>query len=189
MLAEQITGWAADHRLTVQQAPAGTAVFGPRYTHRYALTRTWEPGGTHAVFVLLNPSEATAHQDDATLRRLVGFARREGHGGLVLANAFAVRSKSPYILDTHSPAALAATVGEHNDALLRLLAQEAGDVVVGWGTWGRVFSRAAAVEQLLTGSGARLWALGLTKDGHPRHPLYLAKSAPLTRYTPAGAVR
>ncbi|MFF4607789.1 DUF1643 domain-containing protein [Streptomyces sp. NPDC001339] len=186
MLPEQIAVWAAARGLTLQQSPAGTAVFGARYTHRYALTRTWE-AGTHAVFVLLNPSEATAYQDDATLRRLVGFARREGHGGLVLANAFAVRSKSPYILDTHSPAALAATVGEHNDELLQLLAQEAGDVVVGWGIWGRVFSRAAAVEQLLTGNGARLWALGLTKDGHPRHPLYLAKAAPLTRYEPGVA--
>lgn len=188
-LPEQITAWATGRWLTMQQAPASTAVFGPRYTHRYALTCTWEPGGTHAVFVLLNPSEATAHQDDPTLRRLVGFARREGHGGLVLANAFAVRSKSPYILDTHSPAALAATVGEHNDALLRLLAQRAGDIVVGWGTWGRVFSRAAAVEQLLTGNGARLWTLGLTKGGHPRHPLYLAKAAPLIRYTPAEVAR
>ncbi|MFJ8957326.1 DUF1643 domain-containing protein [Streptomyces sp. NPDC102381] len=187
MLHEKITVWAAMRGLTLQDSPDGTAVFGPRYTHRYALTRTWDPGGTHAVFVLLNPSEANAHEDDPTVRRLMGFARREGHGGLVLANAFAVRSKSPYILDVHSPAALAVTVGEHNDELLQLLAQEAGDVVVGWGTWGRVFSRAAAVEELLTGNGARLWALGLTKDGHPRHPLYLAKTAPLTQYEPGVA--
>lgn len=186
-LAEQISVWAAARGLTLQDGPAGTAVFGPRYTHRYALTRTWEPGGTHAVYVLLNPSEATADQDDATLRRLIGFAQREGHSGLVLANVFAVRSKSPYVLDVRGPAALAATIGEHNDELLQLLAEEAGDIVVGWGTWGRVFRRAAAVEQALIGHGARLWALGLTKDGLPRHPLYLAKTAPLTRYEPGVA--
>ncbi|MFF0142669.1 DUF1643 domain-containing protein [Streptomyces sp. NPDC005227] len=188
-LPEQIQAWADDQALTHQQSPAGTAVFGPGFIHRYALTRTWEPTGTHAVFVLLNPSEATALQDDPTLRRLAGFARREGHGGLVLANAFAVRSKSPSVLDTRSPAAHAATVGAHNDELLQLLARETGDVVVGWGTWGRKFQRAAAVEQLLTASGARLWALGLTRDGHPRHPLYLAKDTPLTPYEPGGVAR
>ncbi|MEV5348961.1 DUF1643 domain-containing protein [Streptomyces achromogenes] len=185
-LPEQITAWAADRALTVQHGPGATAVFGPRAIHRYALTRTWGPG-THAVFVLLNPSRATALQDDPTLRRLTAFARRERHGGLVLANAFAIRSTSPSVLDTRSPAALAATVGTHNDELLRLLAREAGDVIVGWGTWGRRLQRAAAVEELLTASGARLWALGVTKDGDPRHPLYLAKTAPLTRYTPEGS--
>lgn len=180
-LPEQIQEWAEARGLTHQQHAAGTAVFGPGYTHRYALTRTWEPGGTHTVFVLLNPSTATADQDDPTVRRLIGFARREGHGGLVLANLFAVRSTNPYAL-TGMPD----TVGKHNDDMLRLLAEAARDITLGWGTWGAI-RRAAAVEEALTGHGARLWALGTTKAGHPRHPLYLPKAAPLTRYEPGVA--
>ncbi|MCX4462418.1 DUF1643 domain-containing protein [Streptomyces sp. NBC_01728] len=184
-LPEQIQEWAAARRLTHQQHTAGiagTAVFGAGHAHRYALTRTWEPDGTHAVFVLLNPSVATADQNDPTVRRLIGFARREGHGGLVLANLFAVRCTNPYAL-TGMPD----TVGQHNDDMLQLLAEAARDITLGWGTWGAL-QRAAAVEKALTGHGARLWALGTTKDGYPRHPLYLAKTSPLQRYEP-GAVR
>ncbi|MFD9714406.1 DUF1643 domain-containing protein [Streptomyces sp. NPDC060006] len=180
-LPEQIEAWAAAHGLTHQQHDAGTAVFGAGYAHRYALTRTWGPG-THTVFVLLNPSIATAGQDDPTVRRLIGFARREGHGGFVLANLFAVRCTDPYALTGMSD-----TVGQHNDDMLQLLAEAARDITVGWGTWGAL-QRAAAVEEALTGHGARLWALGTTKAGHPRHPLYLVKAAPLQRYEP-GALR
>uniref|UniRef100_A0AAU1M5S9 DUF1643 domain-containing protein n=1 Tax=Streptomyces sp. NBC_00148 TaxID=2903626 RepID=A0AAU1M5S9_9ACTN len=174
-LPEQLQGWAAARGLTHQQHDAGTAVFGEDRAHRYA-------PGTHTVFVLLNPSIATAGQDDPTVRRLIGFARREGHGGLVLANLFAVRCTDPYALT-----AMRDTIGRHNDDLLQLLAEAAVDITVGWGTWGTT-KRAAAVEELLTGHGARLWALGTTKAGHPRHPLYLAKTAPLQPYAP-GAVR
>ncbi|MFJ2833609.1 DUF1643 domain-containing protein [Streptomyces sp. NPDC087263] len=181
-LPEQIQEWAADRGLTHQQHTAGTAVFGAGHAHRYALTRTWEPGGTHTVFVLLNPSIATADQDDPTVRRLIGFARREGHGGLLVANLFAARCTNPSDL-----AALPDPVGTHNDDVLQLLAETARDITLGWGTWGAL-QRAATAEEALTGHGARLWALGTTKDGHPRHPLYLAKTSPLQRYEP-GAVR
>ncbi|MEU5610524.1 DUF1643 domain-containing protein [Streptomyces sparsogenes] len=182
-LTERIATWATARSLTLQQRDVGTAVFGPGHVHRYALTRTWGKGGTHAVYVLLNPSMATADQDDPTVRRLVVFARREGHQGLVLANLFAVRCTDPYALT-----GMADTIGAHNDALLHLLAEEARDITVGWGTWGRL-PRAAAVETLLTGHGARLWALGTTKAGHPRHPLYLPAVAPLAPYEPGGVAR
>ncbi|MEU0074125.1 DUF1643 domain-containing protein [Streptomyces sp. NPDC006332] len=182
-LPEQIKAWAADQGLTHQQGAAGTAVFSPDLVHRYALTRTWAPG-THRVYVLVNPSMATADQDDPTVRRLVGFAQRDGHGGLVLANLFAVRSTDPSILTT----GLLDTVGTDNDALLQLLAEAAHDLTVGWGVWGRL-QRAATVEKALTAHGARLWALGTTKAGHPRHPLYLRANAPLQPYEPGGVAR
>ncbi|MFM9625066.1 DUF1643 domain-containing protein [Streptomyces turgidiscabies] len=180
-LPQQIQEWAEARGLTHQQHATGTAVFDARGSHRYALTRTWEPGGTHTVFVLLNPSTATAGQDDPTVRRLIGFARREGHNGLVLANLFAICCSHPYHLT-----AMRDTVGTHNDDMLQLLAEAARDITLGWGTWGTL-RRAATVEEALTGHGARLWALGTTKDGYPRHPLYLPKTAPLTRYEPGVA--
>ncbi|MER5312347.1 DUF1643 domain-containing protein [Streptomyces sp. NPDC002773] len=182
-LPEQIQAWAADQGLTHQQGDAGTAVFSPDLVHRYALTRTWAPG-PHRVYVLLNPSMATADQDDPTVRRLVGFAHRDRCGGLVLANLFAVRSTDPSVLTT----GLLDTVGAHNDALLQLLAEAAHDLTVGWGAWGRL-QRAATVEKALTAHGARLWALGTTKAGHPRHPLYLPAVAPLHPYEPGGVAR
>ncbi|MEU3551305.1 DUF1643 domain-containing protein [Streptomyces longwoodensis] len=78
--------------------------------------------------------------------------------------------------------------GTDNDALLQLLAEAAHDLTVGWGAWGRL-QRAATVETALTAHGARLWALGTTKAGHPRHPLYLRANAPLQPYEPGGVAR
>ncbi|MFE5730202.1 DUF1643 domain-containing protein, partial [Streptomyces sp. NPDC056528] len=162
---------------------AGTAVFGADLVHRYALTRTWAPGGTHRAYVLLNPSTATADQNDPTVRRLVGFAQRDGHGGLVLANLFGLRSTDPSFLTAPLDA-----VGPHNDSMLELLAETARDVTVGWGAWGRL-RRAAVVEQALTAHGARLWSLGTTRTGHPRHPLYLPANATLQPYEPGAVAR
>ncbi|MFJ2406647.1 DUF1643 domain-containing protein [Streptomyces xanthochromogenes] len=177
-LPEQIRAWATAHRLITEQHAGGSATYGTGRIHRYTLTRTWAASGSYAAFVLYNPSTATAETDDATVRRLISFARREGHGGLVLANVFAVRSRNPYALFQRD-----AEIGPHNNELLAFLADTVTDITVGWGMRGSL-PRAQRVEQLLLARGARLWALGTTKHGYPRHPLYLPNSAPLTRYRP-----
>jgi hypothetical protein len=188
-LPRQIEEWAKSRALTVQRGPvdalsgdpSGSAVFGAGALHRYALTRTWDDG-PHAVFVLLNPSTASTHSDDPTLRRVRSFARREGYSGLVLVNCFSLRATDPRTLRTRTPAALAEAVGEHTDALLALLAGRVGDVIVGWGVWGATLHRAAAVGAILTRNGARLWALGTTRAGQPRHPLFVPARTPLVPY-------
>ncbi|MFI0901779.1 DUF1643 domain-containing protein [Streptomyces sp. NPDC020983] len=190
-LPRQVVEWARGRALSVQHSPAdtlsgepsGSAVFGAGAVHRYALTRTWDDG-PHAVFVLLNPSTASAHSDDPTLRRVRAFARREGYAGIVLANCFSLRATDPRSLRTRTPAALAEAVGEHTDALLALLAEQAADIIVGWGVWGATLHRAPAVEAILTRHGARLWALGTTRAGQPMHPLFLPARAPLVPYQP-----
>lgn len=67
-----------------------------------------------------------------------------------------------------------------NDNWLRTLAMQADEIVVAWGaSEGPVEGRAdAAVEVLTTHSGPFLKALGTTKDGSPRHPLYVRADAP-----------
>jgi len=47
-------------------------------------------------------------------------------------------------------------------------------VIAGWGTHGTHLNRGPAVEALLRTTGNPLHHLGLTKDGHPKHPLYIA---------------
>lgn len=76
---------------------AGAVVSGDgRY--RYALTRTWRPDAPLLTFVMLNPSTADAYADDPTIRRCIGFARREGAAGIRVANLFAYRATSPAAL-------------------------------------------------------------------------------------------
>ena len=44
------------------------------------------------MVIMLNPSTADADQDDSTIRRLIGFAKRWGNGVLNVVNLYAYRS-------------------------------------------------------------------------------------------------
>ena len=50
-------------------------------SYRYSLTRVWDESLPLVTFFLLNPSTADEVELDPTLRRCVGFARREQFGG------------------------------------------------------------------------------------------------------------
>jgi hypothetical protein len=117
------------------------------------------------VFVGLNPSTADELQDDPTVRRCVGFTRKWNFGGLILVNLFAYRSTDPVgLLEADDP------VGPGNDKYILASARAAKCVVLAWGTKGCLLDRDQHVLSLLPGAHC----LGVTKDGHPRHPLYLA---------------
>jgi hypothetical protein len=159
------------------------AVLSPDGRYRYALTRVWDtsPDARCAVWLLLNPSRADAFRSDPTLTRCIQFSRREGCGGLIIVNLFAVRSPQPTVMMSHPH-----PVGEHNDRLLDLVADRLPGAlwIAGWGAHGAHQGRAAAVRAALAGR-VRLHHLGpLTKDGQPGHPLYLPATAPLNQLEP-----
>lgn len=142
---------------------------------RYALWRVWEPKGRPFVVVGLNPSTADAFEDDPTIRRCVGFAKREGCGRLVMLNLFAFRSTDPKVLRFNT----AAKIGPRNDDALRWFCGQAKTpIVAAWGqTWHTV--RAAQVTKMLLDDGNHLMCLGKAKGGQPRHPLYLKADSPV----------
>lgn len=159
-----------------------SATLSPCGLYRYTLERTWDPERATVVFCMLNPSTADASVNDPTIMRCLDFARSLEAGRLVVVNLFALRSTDPEGLRAASD-----PVGPDNDR--HLLEQTAGRLVVcGWGSTIaqmkslRLMDRPAVVKKLLTAKGDRLWCLGRTKDGHPRHPLYLKKSAVLEAY-------
>lgn len=147
-------------------------------THRYLLTHRWTHPADRAplaVFILLNPSTATAAVDDPTVRRCRGFARREQCGGLAILNLFAARATDPRALTAHPD-----PVGEYNDWFLSACTRTApGPVIAGWGMHGHLHHRARTVAARLRQAGVPLLCLGLTKTGQPRHPLYLPRTAAL----------
>lgn len=67
-------------------------------------------------------------------------------------------------------------VGPENDAAILTGASWSDQIVAAWGTHGEHLSRGADVEALLLDAGHRLFHLGLSKHGHPKHPLYIAYS-------------
>ena len=74
---------------------ARAAELSPDGVYRYKLSRIWAPDIPPALFIMLNPSTADANQDDPTIRRCIAFAKRLGHGGLLVGNLFALRSTNP----------------------------------------------------------------------------------------------
>lgn len=152
-----------------------SAVISPCGTYRYLLSRPSEvlhPDRSDALFIMLNPSTADETSDDPTIRRCRGFARSWGCAGLTVANLYALRATDPAALWEHDD-----PVGPENDVHLATLAREYGDVVCAWGANAR-HDRVTQVVSILTSSGARLWCLGMTKAGAPRHPLYVRADQP-----------
>jgi hypothetical protein len=144
--------------------------------YRYSLSRKWDDSRRSLVVIGLNPSTADEETDDPTIRRCVGFAQREGYGGLHMLNMFALRSTDPDQLLTHAD-----PVGPENHLYLQRAAQANSLVLAAWGAVAKDFpSQARYVCAVFHG---KMRCLGITKDGHPRHPLYVRADEPLREYT------
>jgi len=153
---------------TKGDAPS-TAVYSDCERYRYSLTRVWDTGGRKALFVMLNPSTATEVQNDPTVERCERRARALGFGGFCVTNIFAWRDTDPRRMR-----AVADPVGPANDAAILEGTRWAGQIIAAWGAHGDHMKRGAAVETLLRATSQPLFHLGLTKAGHPKHPLYIA---------------
>jgi hypothetical protein len=143
------------------------AVYSDCERYRYLLTRVWAPG-PKALFVMLNPSTATEVQNDPTVERCERRARTLGFGAFRVTNIFAFRATDPKVMRS-----VADPVGPENDAAILGSLSWADSVVCAWGNHGLHMNRGPAVEAMLRAAGGRLWHLGLTGQGQPRHPLYV----------------
>ncbi len=139
------------------------------------------------MFIGLNPSRADGRCDDPTLRRLIGFARTWGYGGLEVLNLFARVSASPAALRRcRDP------VGDGGDAWIRRrwrsVCREPGGppcLWLGWGNGGAWRGRDREVLELLAAEGGRPLCLGVTAAGMPRHPLYQPRTGRLQPFAPS----
>ncbi len=152
-----------------------SAVLSKCGKYRYRLDRRWGDGPI-CGFIMLNPSTADADLDDPTIRRCIGFAKREGCGSLMVGNLFAFRATDPMVMaDSDDPD------GPENRHFLTNMAERVdGPLIAAWGShW---MARDMASEWVCKTFGRRLMCLGKTKDGHPRHPLYVKGDTPLVPY-------
>ena len=158
--------------------------------YRYLLTRRWN---THlrwvrptCTFVMLNPSTADNKLDDPTIRRCIKFAEREDCDKLMVVNCFALRATNPAELRFHPD-----PMGPLNretvfSAILNGL-RTGGPVIAAWGAWGAKedpppghWIKAGWDER--SNGKLDLKCLGLTKDGCPKHPLYVKGDTPLVDF-------
>ncbi len=158
------------HKSTGFEAVGATptsAIFSDCRLYRYALWRRWSHGELIA-FVGLNPSTADETLNDPTIRRCIGFAKDWGYGGLAMLNIFAYRATDPMKMKS-----VADPVGPLDYQPIVAVAGMCPCVVTAWGVHGEHLERGQKVLHVLRTAAARVCHLGLTKQGMPKHPLYL----------------
>ena len=155
------------------------AVYSRCERYRYLLTRRWGSGRA-LLYIMLNPSTATEIANDPTIERCERRARALGFEALLIGNLFAWRETSPALLRKADD-----PVGPDNAAALDRAVREADEVLAAWGVHGAHLDEGARMERWLRERGVRLRTLGLTRAGHPRHPLYVSYATPLLDW-PAG---
>jgi len=155
------------------QGPTRSAVISACGAYRFRLDRSWAWGTGRVCVVLLNPSKADGDKDDPTLRRCTRFAKSWGYSSLVVVNLFAWRATDPADLE----GAGLDVVGGHEADRHIVAALNSSDLAVcGWGSSGPKSARETRIPEVLRmidGAGLVPMALATTKDGDPRHPLYL----------------
>lgn len=132
------------------------------------------------MFIGLNPSTADETENDATIRKCIGFAKRWGYGGIYMLNLYAFRETSPAVM-----ARAADPVGPGNNEALSYHRSNVGLIVAAWGDAVparlrpviRFKSRIKEVMGCLGGSPVK--CMGMTQGGEPRHPSRLAYDTPL----------
>ena len=152
-----------------------TAIISECGTYRYTLTRElncpirWNKP---CLFIMLNPSTADATKDDPTIRRCIKFAERHKCTKLTVVNLFALRATDPKELLNHPD-----PIGPLNHQYLEdeVDIHQHGLIIAAWGSHPFAKDRATQVIE----SFGPFSCLGRTKDGSPRHPLYVKSDTPL----------
>ena len=142
--------------------------------YRYSLARTWSDGQRVVAWIMLNPSTADSVRDDPTIRKAIQFSHRLGYDGMIAVNLFAFRATKPAALwAAKNP------VGPRADQFIRKC--NGLDVIAAWGAHGAKHpARYQKILSLLPQS--RIFCLGTTASGQPKHPLYLPYSTSLTPF-------
>lgn len=144
------------------------AIMDDSKEYRYSLWRIWNDKLPRVTFVMLNPSTADSRNDDPTLRRCINFAMNWGYGSLEVVNLFAYRSTNPQML-----LSVCDPIGDKNNKYIIDAVNRSEKVILAWGTKGNLFNRDKDVLRLIEDNNVPAYTLELTKEGHPRHPLYV----------------
>lgn len=175
------TDWSA-----ILGAPSGCWMdtYGRR---RILLWRTFDesPELAPLAFGMMNPSIATHEEVDNTVRRTIGYAKRERAGGTIVVN------RSPYIatdqdyLERQFRGGIDVFTHEANRVAWQVAAALSSKLIAAWGTprgsWWREASKYE--KELLAPFAGNVFSIGpVAKSGEPKHPLYLKSDAPLLHF-------
>ena len=137
------------------------AIISDDSKYRYQLSRIWDEEKPTVLFIMLNPSTADADRDDPTIRRVMNFAKSWGYGGVFVGNLYAFRSTDPKALrHTDDP------IGEDNIEHIQTLIGITERVIYAWGNHHKE-------PEWLKDLVDTPYCIDISKNGIPKHPLYL----------------
>lgn len=149
------------------------AMFSQDRKYRYALWRVWDKTKPLVMFIGLNPSTANEITNDPTVRRVCRFAFDWGFGGVYMMNLFDHVTSDPKKLEISGDRL------DHNDLWLTAIADKCQRIIFAWGSFPEAVEKGKAVAKKFCG-----YALGVNKDGSPKHPLYIKKDVKPVYYMP-----
>lgn len=142
--------------------------------YRYLLRRTWDCSKPRALLVMLNPSTADATLDDATIRSCVRLLSGQGYGSMEVVNVYAYRATDPRELrDQADP------FGPCNESTVAAAIHRCDVVICAWGAYPPARQHATAILNEARAHRPATYCFGRTKDGAPKHPLYIKSGTPL----------
>lgn len=151
----------------------GDAKFSACGRWRWWLTRTWDESLPTICLIGMNPSTATASEDDPTVGKEIQYCRSWGFGRMLKLNAFAYKATFP--ADLYAARTRGVNIiGVENSSrhmLARLLEFEVEKTVACWGRLKR--DRGWILRDEFSNFGVQLDCLKKNSDGSPAHPLYL----------------
>lgn len=161
--------------------PLPDAVISTCKRYRYFLQRRLSDNSKIMTFAMINPSTADAKNDDRTIKRCKEFAIREECGVLQVVNLFAWRDPDrDVLLKVSDP------VGSENRKWIQeaLNRHTPGSVMVcAWGDHKAIGDQDRVFLTWLAELGVNPFALKITKNGYPGHPLYVSGDAALVPYS------
>ena len=120
------------------------AIFSKDRVHRYLLIREWDLQKPILMFIGLNPSTADETNDDPTVRRFIGYAKRWGYGKIYVTNAFAFRATDPQdLFSSKDP------LGPENDFWIKKISPNADKVILAYGNHGNFLNRHDKILSLI----------------------------------------
>ena len=147
------------------------ATFSLDREFRYSRSRIWDADKEKVLFIMLNPSTADADNDDPTIRRCIGFAKSWGFGGLYVCNLYGYRATDPNELVKRANLRMQ-IIGFANSDEMRRISRRCEKVVFAWGA-----KKIGKLHEIVVNDVCKLFPdayyIAQSKDGHPRHPLYL----------------
>lgn len=161
-----------------------SAVLSACGAYRYRLERDVAMDGPVYAFFGVNPSTADASENDATVRKWIGFTKRWGASRFIVGNVFAFRSK-----DVKRLAYEGNPWGDDNYFHVDQIMAQADILVPCWGSRiklpKKLHKSLDRFAERFDGYGKPVMVFGRTASGDPTHPQMLGYDTKLVPWSNA----